>query len=195
MKNKCDGHTCTNINVCHSILILSVTLKLGSFLHPFIPSPPFFSPFSYCRAKVVRRSKLISREDWWLTIDVSILSRQRHFLQLCREYKHDHVNNGGITSAIKERGRRRLGGDKWQERNRRGKKGGNKPGQCGRWDGISCEKHWKKRIHVFFVRNLLFRCNSVWIKETKALCWVLYAANKIQTVMLGHPCIFDWSKN
>lgn len=72
---------------------------------PHSPNPYLFSSLSFHRRKVIWHSKVICKGDWWLTIDVPILSRQRHFIQLCREYKHDRHNNGRITNATKRRGR------------------------------------------------------------------------------------------
>ena len=52
--------------------------------------------------KIFRHSKLVSKADWQITVVVLVLSRLQHFLQLCLEYKHDHINNGGITSNCRK---------------------------------------------------------------------------------------------
>lgn len=96
------------MNICalFSNLISDLTWITHIIHPPISPKPHFFYSLSFHRREVIWHSKLIFKEDWWLTIDVSILSRQQHFLQLCWEYKHDCINNGRITNTIKRRGRR-----------------------------------------------------------------------------------------
>lgn len=93
------------------VILDSEASEMGS-AHP--PSSPkkllFSSPSFYTEQRVIQRNKLIPGEDGWRTIDVSVPSRQRHFLQLCREYKHDHGqqwrdyrrHKGGRKEEVKE---------------------------------------------------------------------------------------------
>lgn len=70
----------------------------------------FFSSFlSLVKKSQPAMSTIIWKEDWWLTIDVPVLSRQQRLIQLWGKHKHVDYNNDGITSAIR-RGRKERGG-------------------------------------------------------------------------------------